>query len=165
MGIDKIKRNFVWLRQVLGIIDKTTLPGEILGDVRPTMDLFGWDRLGEASSFSASAVAAPGFLVNGPITPEGIVRLVLNASVRHTDAGVDHLLWIDKDMRGPSAQLVGVTTPYLALPTGVDASADHWIMLAPRHRLRGRAAAALVAGALTLAFEFIDLPQGEYIPT
>lgn len=164
MASDKIKRNFVWLRRVLGIIDKTTLPGEILGDVRPTMDLFGWDRLAEASSFSASAVAAPGFLVNGPITPEGVVRLVLNASVRHTDTGVSMFMFIDKDMRGTSAELVGVTTPYVQLPPNVDASADRWLTLAPRHRLRGRAEAALVAGALTLSFEFIDLPIGEYIP-
>ena len=163
MAIDKIKRSFIWLRQALDIIDKTTLPGDILGEVRPTIDTFGWERLAGRTEFAAVAVAAPGIIVNGPVTPDGVLRLYLNASVKHTDTGVTHFIWIDLDMRGASAELVGVTNPNVAVPSNVDQSADRWLLVAPTHRLRARADVATVAGALTMSMNFVDLPIGEYV--
>lgn len=162
---DKIKRSFVWLRKTLGIIDKTTLPGEVLGDVRPVIDLFGWDRLGEASVVSANSVVAPGATVNGDVTPDGVLRLVLHANVQHTDTNVDHFLWIDKLAQAAGGFIVGVTSPNVAVPVLVDQSTSGWFVLAPGDRIRGNADVALVAGALTLNTNFIDLPLGEYIPS
>jgi len=160
--VDKIKRSFVWLRQALDIIDKTTLPGQVLGEVRVGMDLFGWDRLQE-STHDNSGAAAPASTVTGPITPDGILRLVLHASVVHTDTGVTHFLWIDRAQPVGGA-IVGITSPNVAVPVNVDVGATHWFWLEPGSTPRGRADVALVAGALVLDMLFIDLPFGEYIP-
>jgi len=159
---DKIKRNFVWLRKVLGIIDKTTLPGEILGDVRPTMDLFGWDRLGEVTSFSTSFSAAPANSTAGAITPEGFLRCYFSGGVRHTDVGVDHFLWIEKIMPD-AAQVVELTPATVAVPVTVPQALDRWVFCEAGARLRGRAGVNLVAGAIAMNLNFVDLPIGEYI--
>ena len=164
MAIDKIKRNFVWLRRVLGIIDKTTLPGEIVGEVRPTMDIFGWDRLFGPTEHDTSGVAAPATTVSGPVTPDDVLRVVLHASVVHTDTGVTHFLWIDKLMP-IGGFIVGMPVPLAAVPVDVDVGTQSWIFLEPGSTLRGRADTALVAGALVLDINFIDLPAGEYIRT
>ncbi len=162
MAIDKIKRSFIWLRQVLGIIDKTTLPGDVLGEVRVGMDLFGWDKLAGPLEFDNSGIAAPGIIVNGPITPDDVLRVYFHASVTHTDTGVNHFIWIDR--LTPSGDNIGVTNPNVAVPSTVDQASVHWIWVQPGARLRGRADVALVAGALVLDLQFIDLPFGEYIP-
>jgi len=162
MAIDKIKRSFVWLRQVLGIIDKTTLPGDVLGEVRVGMDLFGWDRL-TVTEHDTSGAAAPASTVSGPVTPQGILRLVLHASVVHTDTGVNHFLWIDR-VQPTGGAIVGITSPNVAVPVNVDVGMQNWAYLEPGTVMRGRADIALVAGALVLDILFIDLPFGEYIP-
>jgi len=168
MARDKVKRAFTWIRNSLSIIDRTTLPGEILGEIRPTMDLFGWERLADRSTslFNESNAAAPAANVNGPVTPEGVLRLVLHASVKHSDVGVSHLLWIDKDLRGVTPELVGVMqlVPF-AIPEGIDVSLERWITIESGRRIRGRADVALIAGSLTLSMNFIDLPIGEYVPS
>jgi len=162
MAIDKIKRSFIWLRQVLGIIDKTTLPGDVLGEVRVGMDVFGWERVGGVTLHDNSGAAAPATIVNGPITPDDVLRVYFHASVRHTDPGVTHFLWIDKLMP-TGGGLIGVTTSNVAAPATVDQSADRWIYVESGARLRGRSGDALVAGALALDLNFVDLDIGEYI--
>lgn len=162
MATDKIKRNFVWLRKVLGIIDKTTLPGEVLGDVRPTMDLFGWDRLADVPEFASPFTAAPGTITTGPVTPEGFLRCYKHVAVRHTDTGVSHFLWIEKGL--PGAVFVGLTAPNIEVPPLVPQAAPKWILVEPGAFLRGRTDIALVAGAIAMDMSFFDLPIGEYIP-
>ena len=162
----KIKKSFFWIQKALQVLgQRTTLPNEVGEIIQPVIDTFGWERLAGRTDFAVAAVAAPGIIVNGPITPDGVLRLYLNASVKHTDTGVTHFIWIDLDMRGASAELVGVTNPNVAVPVSVDQSTDRWLAVAPTHRLRARADVATVAGALTMSMNFIDLPIGEYIPT
>ncbi len=160
-----INRALMWLRKSLEITEETDSPQTLSEILRPTIDVFGWERLAARTQFAAASVAAPGIIVNGPVTPDGVLRLVLNASVRHTDTGVDHFIWIDLDMRGASAELVGITSPSVAVPPLVDQSTDRWFTIAPTHRFRGRAELATIAGALTLSMTFIDLPIGEYVPS
>lgn len=161
MPTDKIKRSFVWLRKTLGIIDKTTLPGEVLGEVRPVMDLFGWDRLGEVSIFESPFTVAPGTAVTSTEVPEDVVRLVLFAAVRHTDPGVTHFLWLDKVM--PGAQTLSLTPSPIDNGTFVPQGLGRHIILEPGSFLRGRSADALIGGALALDMNFIDVPIGEYV--
>jgi len=159
---DKIKRSFVWLRKTLGIIDKTTLPGAVLGDVRPVMDLFGWDRLSDqAAIFESPFTGAPGTAVTSTITPLGVVRVVLFAAVRHTDPGVSHFLWIDKVV--PGLQTVSMTPSPIDNLTNVPQGLGRYVILEPGSFLRGRSADALIAGALALDFNFIEVPAGEYV--
>jgi len=163
MARDKVKRAFTWLRTSLRIIDRTTLPGEILGEIRPILDTFGWDRLHEASSFASPFTAAPGNIVTGPVTPDDVIRVYLTAAVRHTDTGVSKFLWIEKSLPG-NLTFVGVTPPTLAIPPQVPQALGRVIVLEPAARLRGRTDVNLVAGAIALDLNFIDLPFGEYIP-
>lgn len=162
MTTDKIKRSFVWLRKTLGIIDKTTLPGDVLGEVRPIMDVFGWERLGEPSEFISPFTAAPGNTVTSTLVPDTVVRLILFAAVRHTDPGVPHFLWIDKVMPGGATNVSLTSNPtdqLTSLPQGL----TRRIILEPGSALRGRSLDALVGGALALDINFIDIPIGEYV--
>ncbi len=160
--VSGINRGFMWLRKVLQITEETESPSVLSEIVRPTMDVFGWDRLAQVRVHDNSGAAAPASTVNAPITPNDVLRVVFHASVRHTDTGVDHLLWIDK-LEASGGGLTGITTSNLAVPVGVDQGTDRWIFLEPGTRLRGRADIALVAGALAIDLNFIDLPIGEYI--
>lgn len=162
MALDKIKRSFIWLRDSLEIIDRTTLPGTILGEVRPVLDTFGWDRLVEPE-FVSQFAAAPANGVAGPVTPQGVVRVILTASVRHTDTGVDHFLWIEK-LQTDITLITHITPPTIAVPVDVPQSLTRWIWCEPGTRLRGRSDINLVAGAIAFSFTFLDLPFGEYIP-
>lgn len=162
MARDKIKRSFIWLRNSLELIDRTTLPGEILGEVRPTLDTFGWDRL-KQNEFSTQFASAPANGVAGPVTPEGVVRLILTASVRHTDTGVVHFMWIEK-LESVITEITHVTDPTVEKPVNVPESLKRWIWVPPGARLRARVLTNLVAGSVAFNFTFIDLPFGEYIP-
>ncbi len=157
-----INRGFIWLRKVLQITEETESPSVLSEIVRPTMDVFGWDRLAEPREQDNSGAAAPASTVNGPVTPVGVLRVVFHCSVRHTDTGVTHFLWIDR-LEATGGALTGVTTPNVAVPVTVDQSCDHWVFLEAGTRLRGRSDIALVAGAIAIDMVFIDLPIGEYI--
>jgi len=156
-----INRGLMWLRKVLQVTEETESPSVLSEIVQPSMDVFGWDRL-ENPEFDTSGVAAPTIVVNGPITPEGVIRLVLHASVVHTDSTLSHFLWIDKQ-REVTTELVGVSNPINEVPADVDIGLDRWVWVEPGSRLRGRAAVALGNGALVLDITFVDLPIGEYI--
>lgn len=162
MSTDKIKRSFVWLRKTLGIIDKTTLPGEVLGGVRPVMDLFGWERLGEPSQFISPFTASPGNTVTSAVVPPDFVRLILFAAVRHTDPGVTHFLWIDKVMPVGGTTVSLVPSPTLQDTNVPQALARH-VILEPGSALRGRSVDALVGGAIALDINSLDIPLGEYV--
>ncbi len=152
----------MWLRKVLQVTEETESPSRLSEIVSPAMDVFGWDRLAEVRTQDNTGAAAPATTVAAPVTPDGVLRVVFHASVRHTDTGVDHFLWIDR-LEPTGGGLTGVTTPNVAVPVGVDQGATSWIFLEPGSRLRGRSDIALVAGALAIDIVFIDLPIGEYI--
>lgn len=159
MALDKIKRQFIWLRKVLGIIDKTTLPGEVLGDVRVMMDLFGWDRFPEAQIAQVSNPLAD--FANSAPGPDDTTRLILNASARHTDV-INHDIWIEKNP-APGVLRVGLNQPTNVIG-GTDAGLTRPTFLNPGDFLRARVEAAVGAGTMVITTYFIDLPQGEYIP-
>lgn len=163
MARDKVKRAFIWIRSALRIIDRTTLPGEILGEIRPILDTFGWDRLREATELGTTFTAAPGVSTTGAVTPDDVLRVYVAGAVRHTDVGVNHFLWIEKVLRDTS-QVIELTPPTLAVPVDVPQCLTRWIVVEPGARLRGVTDLALVAGAIALNLNFIDLPFGEYIP-
>lgn len=156
-----INRALMWLRKTLEITELTDSPQVLSEVLRPTIDVFGWDRLSE-TVFDSPFVAAPGLTVNSDVTPDDVLRVYLHAAVRHTDAGVTHTLWIQK-LANVGGISVGVTSPFLAVPVGVPIAAQQWILVEPGARLQGRAPIALVAGAIAMDLNFVDLPIGEYI--
>ena len=159
----KIKRALFWMQKSLEVLgQRTALPDKVEDTIVPGLDAFGWERLFEQPGFDNSGAAAPANSVVGETTPADVLRLVTHASVVHTDTGVDHFLWLDKVLAVTGT--VGLTSPNVAVPINVDVGTDRWFWLRPGEIIRGRADVNLVAGALVLDFEFIDLPLGEYIP-
>jgi len=152
----------MWLRKALQITEETESP-QVLSEIsQPTIDTFGWERLFGPTVHDTSGVGAPNTTVNGPLTPDDVLRVVLLASVAHTEAGVSRFMFIDKLMQDAVAT-VGVTSPKIQLPPLVVEGIDRWVFLEPGTRLRGQTDVALIAGALVLDINFVDLPIGEYI--
>ena len=160
MPVDKIKRNFVWLRKILRITEKTTLPGEVLGDVRVGMDLFGWEVLAEQSTIVTSGTTGA-TTVNGTLAPEGFLRLVLHADVEHNDGAGPHVCWMTKRTQA-TVTTVGVVSP-LSLDDAETNVLPNRLILAAGDRLVARAATMGAGAILRLTLNFIDLPVGEYI--
>lgn len=162
MAIDKIKRNFLWLRRTLGIIDKTTLPGEIVGEVRPIIDTFGWDRLPEEQFLTATA-GQPATAIASADTPPDTLRLVYGASLEHTDTGVNHIAWLIK-RRNPGALDVGLPTDRQDIDVGEFLSMIGTCFLVEGDFIIAEIIGAPVAGQLTLRLNVVDVDLGEYVP-
>ncbi|MEE9263822.1 MAG: hypothetical protein V3V11_05150 [Vicinamibacteria bacterium] len=165
MARDKVKRAFVWIRKSLRIIDRTTLPGEILGEIRPTLDTFGWERFNEPESSSVSS-ANVNFIV-GPAVPEGFLRYVLAASVETNAAILNETIWIDWSAGGV---VTGLIQPFLApprdLPGGeVRVGLERPIVMREGDTLRGRCNPTMAGGERVFINQrFVDIEIGEYIP-
>jgi len=162
VAIDKIKRNFVWLRRALGIIDKTTLPGEIGGEVRPTIDMFGWERLPE-EQFLVSAAPDPAVAIASPETPENTLRIVYAASLEHTDTGVNHICWMMK-RRNPGSIDVGLPTDRGDIDVGEFMSMIGTTFLVAGDFIIAEIIGVPVAGQLSLRLNVVDVDIGEYVP-
>lgn len=160
--IDKVKRSFVWLRKTLGIIDKTTLPGEVLGEIRPTIDSLGWFRY-ENLEVSQINAGAPTAVVASPVTPPNVIRVVVNASVSHSDTAVAHLASLNK-RRNPGNFNIGLPTDRALIEVGEFCSLIGRMTLMENEFLIGQVVAAPAVGNLTLRFFFVDIEIGEYIP-
>lgn len=162
MALDKIKRNLVWLRRALGIIDKTTLPGEILGEVRPTIDTFGWERLPE-EQFLATSAGDPAVAIASAATPDNTLRIVYGASLEHTDAGVNHICWMVK-RRNPGSIDVGLPTDRQDIDVGEFMSMIGTTFLVAGDFIVAEIIGAPVAGQLSLRLNVVDVDIGEYVP-
>ncbi len=162
MASDKIKRNIVWIRKTLGIIDKTTLPGVVLGEVRPTIDSFGWFRYENLTINSVNG-AAPSAAVASAVVPPGIFRVITHCSVSHTDTGVTHLASLNKRIQ-PANFNVGLPTDRSSIVVGQFVSLIGRTFLKENEFLIGAVVAAPAVGNLSLRFFSVDIEIGEYIP-
>jgi len=162
VALDKIKRNLVWLRRALGIIDKTTLPGQILGEVRPTIDTFGWERLPE-EQFLATTAPDPAVAVASAETPANTLRIVYGASLEHTDTGVNHIAWLIK-RRNPGAIDVGLPTDRGDIDVGEFMSMIGTTFLVAGDFIIGEIIGVPAAGQLSLRLNVVDVDIGEYVP-
>lgn len=164
MALDKIKRSFVWLRNSLRIIDRTTLPGQILGEVRPSIDVFGWERLdGDVQEENAQGLVQQNIVVL-PIVPEGIMRYVIYASMSHNVPGN---ITLSMQVRLAFAALdIGVQGSLKNVPASpFRTSLDRNIVLQPGEQLICRSVPTPgVAETLFIRYKFIDIDVGEYIP-
>jgi len=166
MSTDKIKRQFIWLRKVLELIDRTTLPGEILGEVRVGLELFGWDRLPETITVENKGATATGTVLSVP-APDGFTRVILQGEVVSSDSAIAQKLFLTQTgVLGVGAE-VGVSAPTSQAigEAGTPGVLTTRVFLQQGERLIGRAIPAPGVGEnLTLQYRHIDLPFGEYIP-
>jgi len=159
---DKIKRNLVWIRKTLGIIDKTTLPGTVEGEVRPTIDAFGWFRYENLDQNSVNG-AAPIVTVASAAVPAGIFRLITHCSMSHTDTGVTHLAGINKRIQ-PGNFNVGLPIDQASIVVGQFTSLHGRTFLLEGEFLIGAVQVATVVGNISLRFFSVDIEIGEYVP-
>ncbi|MEE8489994.1 MAG: hypothetical protein V3S43_06630 [Acidimicrobiia bacterium] len=162
MARDKVKRAFTWIRKTLRIIDRTTLPGEILGEIRPTLDTFGWERLPEATVLTSQA-ANPGVAVASATPDIDTLRLVLHASLEHGDTGVSQTASLLK-RRNPGALDVGLPVDRPVIIVGEFMSMIGTTFLVNNDFIIAEMLTIPAAGSMTLRLWVIDLPFGEYIP-
>ncbi len=158
-----INRGLQWIKKVLEITEVATVPTQVLPEVRPGVDVFGWERLPEVQASTASAAATT--IVQSAVTPADTLRLVLSAAVKHTDVGVPHDLWITKAIQNTIR--VGLPTDRGALiEPNVFASLIGGTYLVQGDFLFGETDVATAGGTdLILTMMFVDLPIGEYIPS
>lgn len=160
MAIDKVKRSFVWLRKVMRITEKTTLPGEILGDIRPILDTFGWDLLTRTERLRA---VSPGVTFNVllPTVPEDEAHLVIACDVFHNEGAAKDLTILYRNRGGLDVALTN---------TGGTGQFFHRVLERPflvnaGERLIGNSRNSINGGFdFTISALFIRLDLGEYVP-
>ncbi len=163
--LNKIKRAITWIRTTLEITDVTTTPGQILDEIRPALDIFGWERyedlistnVGTANTDTANLTLATGVTA----IPVGFLRLFVALSGETNDTVLQFTHWMEVDS-------VAVTQPVLlpvSAATIIKAGGlAHPILVAPGVIVRARCAPA-TAGGITLRVRgsFLDIPIGEYL--
>ncbi len=168
MAIDKLKRSFIWLRNVFRVIDKTTLPGEIAGTIGPTVDVFGWERFAPAlvgdgpQSQAFTGVDATDSVLTS-VVPDGVMRLVMRASMSHDDpVGTGLVMSMQVRSQGIDIAISDGIFAMFALP--LRQGLDRMVLLAPGDRLLCRSNPAPAAlTSLFIRWHFVDVPFGEYI--
>lgn len=159
-----INRGLMWLRKVLEITEETDSPRVLSEELRPIVDVFGWERLNEA----ATNVATSGVNVNiisSAAVPDDTMRLVLEASVETANVALAFTLWIDH-LDAQSNVNVGVMRPIQTAISAITirAAMTRMIIMRPGDVLAGRSSPATGGvDTLVLRQRFVDLPIGEYI--
>lgn len=162
MAIDKIKRSLIWMRKTLGIIEKTTLPGEILGEVRPTIEALGWFRYEDVQVDQINA-AAPATAIASSTPPAGVLRFIIHTSLAHTDTGITHLAGLNK-RRNPGNFNIGLPIDQVSIQVGQFCSLIGRTFLVEGELIIGEVVVPPIGGVLSLRSFFVDIEPGEYIP-
>jgi len=171
MARDKVKRAFVWIRQAMRITERTTLPAEILGEIRPGVDTFGWDRLspegsgegiGPTDANAQGALAADQILL--PAVPEGIMRYVIMASMSHDDPVAGGLTMSMQVRRSGPIDIAVDRAVLTADPLPIRHGLNRHLLLEPGQILLARSFPAPAAGTkIFIRYRFVDIDAGEYI--
>ncbi len=163
MARSGINRGLMWLRKVLEVTEETDSPqvlSEVLG---PSMDVFGWERLADVQTERRVGVNVD--VIEGTVVPEGVLRLILAASVETNNGVLPFTLWIEHS-DGTGAGAIGILRP-IDIPISavpIKSGVERIHVLAPGDRLRGRSSPASGVGSdLRISSRFIELPIGEYV--
>ncbi len=171
MARDKVKRAFVWIRKTLRIIDRTTLPGEVLGEIRTTLDAFGWDRLSPASAGEGAGpvnetAQSPlnGNTASLTAVPVGVMRYIIHASASTNDPLGTGLINLQVRTGDPGAPEIGIDKATVAIVQPMLHGLERSLLLAPGEQLL----AVMVPGAdvvsrVFIRAKFVDIDLGEYI--
>ncbi len=168
MARDKVKRAFVWIRQSMRITQRTTLPAEILSEIRPGLDTFGWDRRspspsgegnGPQDENAQSNLATDTVLLSA--VPAGIMRYVIYCSYSHNDAATRLALSLQVRVSGLD---MAIDPPVITDENPIRVGSLKPILLEPGAILLARSFPAPgVASRIFIRYRFVDLDFGEYI--
>ena len=160
------KKPLFWVQKALDVLgERTSLPNKVDDLVRPNLDSLGWTRLEENQLVVQSSAGAA--TIVSVVCPEDTLRLILGASVHHTDVTgpPTYWLWLEKRFSGPaSTNAVGLTMPSAPVPAQVKQSLTRPAFLTPGDALVAKSDVAIAAGNLVMIYEFFDLELGEYVP-
>lgn len=171
MPQDKVKRAFIWLRNTLRITEKTTLPGSVLGEIRSTIDTFGWDRLNSQSSGEGSGPQSINIFGTTTLaamapTPQGVMRYIIAASWKTNDVAFVGFLRCELLSAG-TAVAVAVQEPFAFDADGLNVTVglNRHLLLQPGDLLRSVSSVATGVGTRNeFQARFVDIDFGEYIP-
>ncbi len=163
-GRSGINRGLMWLRKTLQVTEETDSPRVLSEQLRPIIDVFGWERLNETTNLTTTS-AVDQSTISAPAVPDDVLRLVLEANVETTESTLAFTMWIDH-LDGDSNVTVGVMRP-IDIPISaiiIRCAMQRQIIMSPGDRLVGRCTPASGAGdTLSIRQRFVDLPIGEYI--
>ncbi len=163
---DKLQRAITWIRRVLQVTEKSDAPNQVLGEIQPVIDVFGWDRFRDGID-AATATNTDANSVSLPAVPEDVLRLILNASVDTSNDLLAFTMWIDLAIADRGGLQMSVMRPVdIPISAGINirCGIQDTLILRPGDILRGRCAPASGVGeAISIDVRFIDLPLGEYI--
>ncbi len=166
MARSGINRGFTWLRKVLQITEETESPSVLSEVVRPTMDVFGWERLAGLVGTPPTTENNQGSLASDivllSVVPDGVARYVIYANCGHDDpAGLQLSLQV---------RTRGVDVAIDAAAIGMGIEPVRWglsrnILLLPGEQLLCRSTPAPAAAQrIFVRMKFVDLDPGEYLP-
>jgi len=161
-----INRGFTWLRKVLQITEETEAPSVLSDIVRPSMDVFGWERLaglvGTPPQTEANQGALAGDSVLLSAVPDDVMRYVIFFSCSHDDPAT---LALSLQIRTGGFDF-GIDPPLLAAPVSpARIGLSRNILIQPGDILLCRSSPAPAAGTrLFIRYKFVDLDPGEYLP-
>ena len=167
-----INRAFSWLKRTLQITEKTVAPDFLFSGAQPVLDLFGWERL-------APAIVGPGgpesLSANGAdnadtaqfgVVPEGVMRLILRASMSTNDLLTGMTLSMQVTSGGIAVAIAAARIEPAVVPGSEPARypLDRWILMGPGDQLGVRSSTAPAVGSrLNIRMQFVDLDVGEYV--
>jgi len=166
-----INRALMWLRKTLQITEVTDSP-QILSEIlRPTIDVFGWERWSPESGvgnppereIATGALATASVIL--AVVPQGVMRYYMFVSGSHNDpvaGGLDLALIC----RSGGVDLAVAPAVQGASPLLIrHGFAGRPFLLAPGQQLVMRSVPAPAAGlVLTMRAQFVDIDFGEYVP-
>jgi len=161
MAIDRLKKNIAWLRKTLEIIDRTTLPGTIVGEIRPVLDALGWDLIQETER-AATTAGGSTQVARLPPVDAGEAHLFLSCSTNHDESAVSHIL--NLNYRDPDGTESGVSDGAAVIDEVPVVLKRPFLVLAGARLTAFSADAIPVASNLFIRGHFIRLDIGEYIP-
>ena len=158
-----INRALMWLRKTLEITEETEAPQILSETLRPTIDVFGWDRLPGVTV--ESRLLSNSNAVQSSTVPADVLRLVLEASVETNDTVQAFTYWVEH-IDGDFAITTGLMRP-IAIPisaVSIRAGIERIVVLRPGDRIQGRCSPATGVGLnIRINTRWVELPIGEYV--
>ncbi len=154
-----INRALMWLRRTLEITEQTDSPQVLSEELRPVIDVFGWERAANPVHQIRSNPGATTAVALDAV-PEGEAHYFLSCAISHDDpVGSKDMTILFADRNGLVSQLTstaGVAANFFRV-------IERPILVGPGARLQGLSRNAIAGGSnFLIQCHFIVLPIGEY---
>lgn len=161
MSRSGINRPFSWLKKVLEITEETDVPQVVSEQVRPVIDVFGWERFATPFTLTSTSPGATS-IVSLPLVPDGEIHYCLAAHITHDDpvGSKDYSIMIVDAQGNQTAvtRTVGQSANFFL-------ELDRPVVIPPGGRMRGLSRNAIAGGSnFVISGLFVRLDIGEYLP-